>query len=143
MTIKNIKAVSFKHDGIKFKAQLRRDGDKRKGIAYVWNDEKHSNISPEKFVGPYAKILKLPHVYTKKGDHPIIDKAFALMNKLIVDRKTEVLNVALEALGDEYAKSIGKWKFSRKAGCACGCSPGFTTTDESFAWKSIYIEEVK
>jgi hypothetical protein len=129
--------INFEHNGQKFKAELRDSNERRekKSRAYVWGpgDER----SPSKEFQALADHIGAPSVYTEKGAYPPLDKAFKKMNAEIVAAKRDALDAALVALG---AENIGPVKFSRKAGCSCGCSPGFIFQE---SWgKAIYVERV-
>ena len=69
--------------------------------------------------------------FTMKGDDPENDKAWrkynrdeiAEMRKLLAD-----VNVFLSDISNGFLK----YNFSRKAGCDCGCSPGFVADQTLF-----------
>ena len=68
----------------------------------------------------------LPH--TRIGDFPEIDREYTRRNKLVVAAQRAVLKEATSIEGlPEWLQALldGKLSFSRKAGCSCGCSPGF------------------
>ena len=58
-----------------------------------------------------------------RGEDGVLDSAWDAYNKLEVAIRRQVLEQVFE----------GKWTFSRKAGCHCGCSPGFIRKDEKTA----------
>ena len=58
-----------------------------------------------------------------RGDDAILDAAWDAYNKLELAIHRELLGQVMD----------GKWSFSRKAGCSCGCSPGFIRKDEKTA----------
>lgn len=64
-------------------------------------------------------------VYSSKGEYPELDKAWRKFNKAEAAQMKEILEAALPLLGLQETK----FKFSTKAGCACGCSPGFVALD--------------
>lgn len=66
--------------------------------------------------------------YTTFGDNAENDKAWRKYNKLEVAAQRDALDEALAALeGVEVARHYADLAptFSRRAGCSCGCSPGF------------------
>ena len=101
--------------------RVRRTGSKNCAVAYVFGE------------GPFVEVrqprvsdfphLALESIYTRRGDYPAVDRAFDAYNKSIVKAKREMLNSVLPLLCD--APEELKITFSRKAGCSCGCSPGF------------------
>jgi hypothetical protein len=61
-----------------------------------------------------------------RGDGSDEDKAWAAYNRqelLAMRAKLGTATSVLQAAG--YAAADMPWRFSRKAGCSCGCSPGF------------------
>jgi len=78
-------------------------------------------------------------IYTKRGLDKIMDQAWDAHNALIVANKEALLRAGLYAVG---APSGVKAKFSRTAGCRCGCSPGFVVSEWGFGF-NLWIEEVK
>lgn len=90
--------------------------------------------SQEEAIHTRAKELGAPHGWTKRGDFPEIDKMWDVMNRAIVDHKRTIANEAAEALGIEPSMS-----FSRKAGCSCGCSPGFIL--KAITGVQFFVEE--
>lgn len=53
--------------------------------------------------------------YGRQGVDPVADAAWKVYNKLEIKNMKEIFQAAISAKGH----------FSRKAGCSCGCSPGF------------------
>jgi len=79
---------------------------------------------------PYPEQLGLmdrPPYGSKKGDGTPEDKQWAEYNK--VEKATQLM--VINACHDEIAAAYGvppsrlRYKFSRRAGCGCGCSPGW------------------
>lgn len=63
-----------------------------------------------------------------KGEDPENDKAWKMYNRAEVAIQKKIIERAAEAsLIDKDV--IGKLKWSRKAGCGCGCSPGWKLSD--------------
>lgn len=65
--------------------------------------------------GTPSPLIPRPPLGWAKGLHPDIDAAWRVYNAA----EERIWRAALEAVVE------GKWAFSRKAGCPCGCSPGF------------------
>lgn len=61
--------------------------------------------------------------YTSRGEYPQVDAAFDRENRLTIKGWRSVCN----AISDEIG--VTGVTFSRKAGCGCGCSPGFIAKD--------------
>ena len=97
----NLKEATFKHDGKNFKVELRHTVEFtfNKCRAYVWDAPKEEAIDFDKEIMPIAKKLGLDSIYTKKGEHPEIDKAFKALNKRVVAAKTELLKAGLKKIG--------------------------------------------
>jgi hypothetical protein len=137
MTVKT--KATFEFNGKTYEAEERWNSgseQRKKTRAHVWGpgDDRCPTVE-FRFL---AEHIGAPSVYTKKGEFPALDKAFRVMNKEIVAAKREVLDAAIKALEVPW---YGEPKFSRKAGCPCGCSPGFII-DESYG-KTVYISEAK
>jgi len=96
-----------------------RENNTTRSLAYVWGPGDDRNPSEE--FAELAESVGAESVYTLRGEYPELDKAFDKMNREIVAEKRKVLRAVLKALGEEDVKD----SFSRKAGCKCGCSPGF------------------
>jgi len=79
--------------------------------------------------------LDLPDIHTRRGEYPEVDKAWDRHNRALVKVWREWTTAALEQVFGE-----GKVHFSRKAGCACGCSPGFIASQVPWhtdVWVSV------
>ena len=106
---------------------VRRIDDDRKrshGRAHVsnWSDK----LSGSDVLTPFAKALGLDNPYTRRGDHPAMDKAWDAFNSIIIDSKTADLKIVLSKVAEQLPMyKDAQLQFSRKAGCPCGCSPGF------------------
>lgn len=59
--------------------------------------------------------------YTKRGDFPALDKAWDAHNKHLIRLQRAVLTDYFAIAADTQPEM----RFSRKAGCSCGCSPGW------------------
>lgn len=110
-------------------------------IAYVWG----SNEPNDSVLDEAAKAAGAPHRYTTIGEFPAVDKAFRDYNKLVVKSQREVLGAGLREVFGAFVDSpeLKEIKFSRTAGCRCGCSPGFIIRAQGLQGHSIYINEVK
>lgn len=75
----------------------------------------------------HSGITKRPE-YSAKGDNPELDKEWKRYNKAELMIQKRIINQAVRdgLLDESLAKEL---KFSRKAGCACGCSPGWKARD--------------
>lgn len=95
------------------KASERRDVKSRVYIfSHGADDLSTANIEA------LAKRLGAPSMHTKRGEYPALDKAWDRHNRSIIEAQRRVLEAGFGALADDA-------KFSRRAGCGCGCSPGF------------------
>ena len=132
----------FECNGVKYEIEFRSlptfttRGERRrdKGRAYVWGGDDVSEDNLE----VVAKEVGAPHIYTSRGDYPELDRAWDKFNREIIRNKAAILRAGVMALGLQ-SDVADKAKFSRKAGCACGCSPGFILQMRG----DIYIEGVK
>lgn len=102
--------------------------------AYVWGAPEIS-ITP---VEDEAKRLGLDNIHTRRGEFPSLDQAWNKYNRQVVAAQRLVLETAL----DHIVKEPGRMSFSRKAGCSCGCSPGFILKDMPRG-HSYYISKVE
>jgi hypothetical protein len=99
--------------------KIRRNSDRpSKARAYV-------GFPTQEFCGDYP-------AYT--GDHEEAEKAWKVYNKREIAVMREILTLA--------GADIADWSFSRKAGCGCGCSPGFRRRDETDYNREYYINVV-
>ena len=66
--------------------------------------------------------------YSRKGDDPINDKLWRKYNKMEVALQKKLIQKAieLEMIPENVLEDL---TFSRKAGCFCGCSPGWKSKD--------------
>lgn len=77
------------------------------------------------FVSGEAKPdMPVPPYGSTRGDGSAEDKAWKAYNRAEVANQRDLIEEAL-AQNPELATKLGKLSFSRKAGCGCGCSPGF------------------
>lgn len=86
------------------------------------------DINSQLVLEPFAKMVGSDTIYTQRDKFPALDKAWDALNQFIVDEKSKVLRAAIAVMtssSEEEAAALKGFKFSRKAGCACGCSPGF------------------
>jgi hypothetical protein len=129
-------------NGSDFNVRVARDTDwkarNNKMRAYVWGP---GDELDETNLERVAKQVGAPNIYTKRGDYPLLDKAWDAHNKMIVAAKRSALEVVLNAIKADTDKL--KIKFSRKAGCSCGCSPGFIIEGEAPRGTDMFIERKK
>ena len=108
----------------RFNVRVFRDpegpGKRKSGRAFVHNRCDSLNVSD--VLDGFRVALGLSTVFTTRGEYPAMDKAFDAFNTLVMREKEDDLKIALAhaQLGDNIQP-----KFSRFAGCSCGCSPGF------------------
>lgn len=96
-------------------------GSKQKHtILYISNP-----FDPEEL--KYSGITKRPE-YTRRGDFPEIDKEWKVYNKAELQTQKKIIAKAVQD-GLIDSKLAIELKFSKKAGCACGCSPGWKARD--------------
>jgi hypothetical protein len=83
----------------------------------------------------HSGITKRPE-YSIKGEDPTLDKAWKQYNKVELLMQKRIINQAVRdgLLDESLAKEL---KFSRKAGCQCGCSPGWKARD--YRRQSIWL----
>lgn len=124
--------VIFKAGAHSYEAELRNSGfipQAKKPRAFIWNVE--TGIDAGTVLRPIAEAVGAQSIYTARGEFPALDKAWDAYNASIVLLKRSILDEALAALSSTHPQAAS-WqasskeiKFSRKAGCRCGCSPGF------------------
>lgn len=137
MTDRN--TANFVHEGRTFEVSVnRRDYRERgtNGKAFVWDELAAVPM-------PTEEQFNVPTVYTQRGENKELDRAWDRHNKSVVQAKTSLLRAALiAALGEPAALvTMSTARFSRKAGCSCGCSPGFILPELNR--KDIYVSAVK
>lgn len=73
-----------------------------------------------------------------KGENKQLDLEWKRYNREEVRLQRELIE---EALADQplTRERLGKLVFSRKAGCSCGCSPGFIA--EGFGHEDLFISK--
>lgn len=117
--------AKFQHEGHEFRISVRREREWRernkKPRAFVWGPG--DDFDADAAVGPAAERVAAPTIYTNRGTFPTVDKAWDAFNATIVAAKRAALFAGLREIV-EGAEEV-KAKYSRKAGCSCGCSPGF------------------
>ena len=95
---------------ITVKQRRRRYDEKRaRSRAYVW-------YPTETFCGTNPP-------YTMKGEDPANDKAWRDYNKQELRAMQDILVLA--------GFDTDEWRYSRKAGCSCNCSPGFVRKNDN------------
>ena len=102
-----------------------------------WTDDNHCHVQdPDN--GRGFDVTVQPKSNTFVGGHPVKPRLY-INNDVTVLSRTEnrrkQINWAREYYGHTLKKILNKdveIKFSGKAGCSCGCSPGFIIQDASF-----------
>jgi hypothetical protein len=130
------RVVTFFSNGVAYRGAVRPaeyDRKYRRGLVMYANaaeeDQLDCHTYPALVQAMQQECKESP--YTQRGDYPRIDKAWDAMNREIVRHKTRVMKDFLRQLGlDPADLTIA---FSRKAGCSCGCSPGFRVTPK-YGW---------
>jgi hypothetical protein len=74
----------------------------------------HPHPMPDMF-----PLLALESVYTSRGDYPEVDKAWDQFNRAFVKGQS----LALSAIA--HLTGVDEFRFDKRAGCTCPCSPGF------------------
>jgi hypothetical protein len=83
----------------------------------------------------HSGITKRPE-YSQKGEDPTLDKEWKQYNKVELLMQKRIINQAVrDGLVEENIAKGLKW--SRKAGCGCGCSPGWRAKD--YGRQSIWL----
>ena len=126
------KVKKFTVDGTKYKISWNYNGKSTKSKVFV--DCKDLAPEFEEALESVAKEVGASTVYTKTGDFPKLDKAWKVFNREEVKVHREALEGAKAKGFVKYSKAI----FSKKAGCGCGCSPGFTITGDE--GRNFHIE---
>lgn len=136
--------LQFLHKGILHEVFLREDDShatrpwsyrRTTARAFMWshvldlpNDELEQ-IAKEEGVGLYDDTS------------PRLNKAWKAHNREEVSLMSDLLDAALEVLNLHIT-----YRFSRTAGCKCGCSPGFILNTEFGCglpeWVDVFISEV-
>jgi len=77
--------------------------------------------------------------WSLKGEDPANDKLWRKYNKMEISLQKDLINKAIE-LEMIPANVMEGLSFSRKAGCSCGCSPGWKSRD--YRRRDIWIRLV-
>jgi len=101
----------------RFTVEFRASGTSHKSKAYVWG---HEGFVKEK--QPAYRDDGTPEGKAAS------DKAWKIYRKANAAAKRMVLDVAMQRAPTDF----GKWVYSAKAGCGCGCSPGFTSATRGY-----------
>ncbi len=104
---------------------------------------------------PDAWLPSSDHLtFTIKGDDPEMDAAWRRYNKAEIFAQREAIKYARAAFARKsmddpmhctdnpfHTADLGssQWKFSRKAGCSCRCSPGFVAKNDELVGSDIWI----
>jgi hypothetical protein len=106
-----------------------------KARIYVWTPDEFDAIATASSPIPVASMFPLLDVrawdgtkmqgvlWTKRKDFPLIDRAWDRHNRAFVNGQRFVLDAVEHVIGTSDVK------YSRKAGCGCGCSAGFIAND--------------
>lgn len=137
---------TFVLDGRKYEIELRYpESDRRRStsnrsIAFVW--EEIVDQIDDSMLQKAADVAGAETIYTKMGDFPLVDEAFKIHNAVIIAVKHRLLfRALLECVGAETMKGV-TLTFSRKAGCKCGCSPGFIVRGLPLSLE-IFVQRLK
>lgn len=113
-------------DGRQYTVLTRVDHEARPGTkARVYVRCAADDASASEVLAPFAALVGAPTPYTQRGAYPALDRAWDAFNSHLIAAKTAALRAAGTALADDVDAMMATAKFSRKAGCSCGCSPGF------------------
>lgn len=74
--------------------------------------------APRPEVGMFPH-LALESVYTSRKQYPEVDRAWDRHNRAYIKAQSAVLNAVKEIT------KVEEFRFDRRAGCTCPCSPGF------------------
>lgn len=131
--MKSTTTIQFKEEicTIEYDQTYEPQGSKQKHtILYISNP-----FSPEEL--NWKGITEQPP-HSVKGDDPDNDKIWRKYNKAEVDLQRIIINQAVQdgLIAEDFAKQL---KWSRKAGCQCGCSPGWRARDygRKSAWLNV------
>ena len=99
--------------------------------------QKHTIIYVRSPFNPEDFGLGSEPEYSRKGDNPELDKAWRKYNKAELGIQKELIMHAVShgMIEESLAKEL---KWSRKAGCSCGCSPGWKSRD--YRRQSMWLE---
>jgi len=101
--------------------------DARKAIGGGWADDDRGDWLPR-----------------AETDHKVWQKArreaLAAERALVVEAMPEIVAKAERELKRELSNGLGKFSFSNKAGCSCGCSPGWIATARGFDVSVSWID---
>jgi hypothetical protein len=103
----------------------------RRTPEYYPSKQKHTQVhisnpfDPEDFKD--SGFTQQPE-YSHKGEDKALDKEWRKYNKYELSIQKKIIDQAVSngMLDESLAKEL---KWSRKAGCSCGCSPGWTSRD--------------
>lgn len=90
-----------------------------------------------------------PPYGSQRGDGSPEDKAWRRYNREEIRLQRALAARALEALKAHGLQTYGvivgtvETKFSRKAGCSCGCSPGLILQADAHAWAPLFRSDAR
>jgi len=121
--MKNTTTIQFNDEICTIESQIHNepwDSKQRHTILYV-----HTPFDPEELND--SGITRHPE-YSRKGDNPVLDKEWRKYNKAELATQKRIIDQAVKdgLIDADFVKEL---KWSKKAGCACGCSPGWKARD--------------
>lgn len=135
--------ATFTYNGTLYTAELRRN-DYREGtkkmVAYVWPAKQDETADDSHLHFLADAVYESGTICTHKGECPMLDKAWKRFERAEVEDRRNILEAALVSLTSDFGDRSYRW--SRTAGCKCGCSSGFIL-DEAWRGYTIFINPVK
>jgi len=89
---------------------------------FVSTPDEFDDLATARYPHPVKEMfpaLALESVYTSRGDYPEVDKAWDQFNRAYTKGQSLVLAAIAHLTG------VDEFRFDRRAGCTCPCSPGF------------------
>lgn len=88
------------------------------------------------------KSLELDSIYTRRGESPEMDVLWDALNRAQVAAMKAAAMSALIKKGFTV-EDVKGLTFSRKAGCSCGCSPGFLFKASLATYAEFYVAPIE
>jgi hypothetical protein len=129
-------------DGKLYEVRVRPENETRGKKARVYVHGSFDKACASEALAGFAATVGAPSVFTQRGQFPALDKAWDAFNGWIVEQKRQALYLVMEELVDDAEELLEGATFSRKAGCSCGCSPGFVV-DGLPLNRDVWVEEVQ